>query len=77
MSILPSLQCIIREPRLFAPDIGTKQLPQTATQDEPKKKMKEDVRQKKKIKTTEGRKPRIIHVYECEMALQMDNQLSW
>ena len=39
--------------------------------------MKEKVHDKKKMKTTEGRKLRNIYVCEREVALQLDNQLSW
>ena len=43
------------------------------TPDDPKKKNKEKLREKKKTSSTEGRKPRII--YEREVALQLVNQL--
>ena len=39
--------------------------------------MKEEVREKKKMNTREGRKPRIIYVRDREVALQLDNQLGW
>ena len=37
--------------------------------------MKEEVH-KKKMKTAEGRKPKIIYVCKHEVAQQLDNQLS-
>ena len=39
--------------------------------------MKEEMREKKKMKTTEGRKSKIIYVWEREVSLQLNNLLSW
>ena len=57
------------------PTFGAQQLlAQTTTPDESKKKIKEAVREKKEMKITQGRKPRII--CDREVALQLANQLS-
>ena len=64
-------------PQIFPPTIRDQQLSSNNDPDEPKKNIKEDVRDKNKIKITEGRKLRIIYVCEREVALQLDNQLSW
>ena len=65
----PASQYMFREPRLITTDVGAQQLPQTKTPYEPEKNIEENVREKNKMKTTGGRKLRIVYVCKSKMAL--------